>query len=877
MLSKLLLFLLSVSVAVCASSQDAYGTKKSLKALLGEGAGACYNGWIGDKVCDKACNNKASAFDGGDCNALRFKSMEGEEDSIEVSLKGFEVVYGKHTTINYKLNSIGPTVRRGEKLVLKCKADNSDCEGKRSLTLLPMDKYNEETSEGKMSLDMKEVGGNYEIAIPDTGPVGVLFAKVDGQDVGKVVVLFNPYKQGSPVYLENEKKRNEYVENGKGLLYYGNAGNEGPNKYDKIGQMDWVYAQDDKNVQKVVLSLLSLLDPADRHDPRLVGRHFTRVLASNFFEDVGEKVVVGVLEGRWDGEYGDGEKPTSWSGTRAIFTDYLKGNMKASVKYGQCWVFAAILTSSLRYLGIPSRPLSNFRSAHDTPVKNSRRSRAHYDRVITAKKESIWNFHVWVDAWMKRDDITPTTGYGWNALDATPQEESYGHYQMGPAFVPYIKRNSHIENKANYDAEFVLGEVNAVHRYPKRDDRVDVGRAILTKKVLSTGSDDLVDMYKMCPSGFYIVIKGKCGFLISGGKFAVTKEAVNSGSVPLLDYRGSSVKPLHLLSKTKVTVLDSNGQEVDVYMKELSLMTSGGDRPLLLEISNDDEKENRSEQETGGLKKGIKLLVGKVKHKVRKGIKKLKLRKGASWAVSHANVGYNGLSDLFSRRHKHWQRAGICKGCFSIVQQTKGPLYVNKPVAIQIQRGSNGIGKGKTFKAVVKFEIVSNNGQNLEGKSFHEMQIDLSPDEEFTNVILEPSVFHKHISKALTLRVTMRSATQDKKLVDFDQELFQLRIPTFDVKVVPSEEGKKSMKLTVSFSNPLTISLTGITVYVDDEVGDRKVEGNSKTIGAGESVPVDILVPSKPHGKHCAILSLECDQIFGLGWEKEVCWGSDSV
>ena len=123
---------------------------------------------------------------------------------------------------------------------------------------------------------------------------------------------------------------------------------------------------------------------------------------------------------------------------------------------------------------------------------------------------------------------------------------------------------------------------------------------------------------------------------------------------------------------------------------------------MLLEISNDDEKENRSEQETGGLKKGIKLLVGKVKHKVRKGIKKLKLRKGASWAVSHANVGYNGLSDLFPRRHRHWQRAGICKGCFSIVQQTKGPLYVNKPVAIQIQRGSNGIGKGKTFIPMLK-------------------------------------------------------------------------------------------------------------------------------------------------------------------------------
>ena len=51
-------------------------------------------------------------------------------------------------------------------------------------------------------------------------------------------------------------------------------------------------------------------------------------------------------------------------GSRKIFSQWLKE--RETVKYGQCWVFAGILTSALRALGIPSRSLTTFRSAHDT-------------------------------------------------------------------------------------------------------------------------------------------------------------------------------------------------------------------------------------------------------------------------------------------------------------------------------------------------------------------------------------------------------------------------------------------------------------------------------------------------------------------------------
>ncbi|XP_047740793.1 hemocyte protein-glutamine gamma-glutamyltransferase-like, partial [Hyalella azteca] len=71
--------------------------------------------------------------------------------------------------------------------------------------------------------------------------------------------------------------------------------------------------------------------------------------------------------------------------------------------------------------------------------------------------DSIWNFHVWNDAWMARPDLP--SGYGgWQAIDATPQETSDGLYQCGPASLEAVRRGNVL---LPYDVPFVLAEVNA--------------------------------------------------------------------------------------------------------------------------------------------------------------------------------------------------------------------------------------------------------------------------------------------------------------------------------------------------------------------------------------------------------------------------------
>ncbi|XP_045106516.1 hemocyte protein-glutamine gamma-glutamyltransferase-like [Portunus trituberculatus] len=109
--------------------------------------------------------------------------------------------------------------------------------------------------------------------------------------------------------------------------------------------------------------------------------------------------------------------------------------------------------------------------------------------------DSIWNFHVWNDAWMARNDLPPGYG-GWQAIDATPQEESDYKMQCGPTSLVAIRRG---DIGLNYDSPFVFAEVNADLMHWGEDpqsewgwsrmkmNKYHIGRAIMTK---SSGKDD---------------------------------------------------------------------------------------------------------------------------------------------------------------------------------------------------------------------------------------------------------------------------------------------------------------------------------------------------------------------------------------------------
>ncbi|KAM6120865.1 protein-glutamine gamma-glutamyltransferase 2 [Phoenicopterus ruber ruber] len=313
--------------------------------------------------------------------------------------------------------------------------------------------------------------------------------------IGDFVLLFNAWHPEDTVFLRDEAERREYVLSQQGLIYQGTR--------DYITSVPWNFGQFEDDILPICLKLLDTnpkflkdqnRDCSRRNNPVYIGRVVSAMVNCND-EDRG------VLAGRWDNCYEDGMSPMAWIGSVDILKRWKKFGCQP-VKYGQCWVFAAVACTVMRCLGIPSRVVTNYSSAHDT------NGNLVIDRYLNEmgdedrrSKDMIWNFHCWVESWMARPDLA--AGYdGWQALDPTPQEKSEGVFCCGPAPVRAIKEG---DLRLKYDTPFVFAEVNAdvVYWVVRRDGSQKksthssvVGKNISTKSVGRDSREDITHNYK---------------------------------------------------------------------------------------------------------------------------------------------------------------------------------------------------------------------------------------------------------------------------------------------------------------------------------------------------------------------------------------------
>ncbi|KAI9546099.1 hypothetical protein NQZ68_030686 [Dissostichus eleginoides] len=327
---------------------------------------------------------------------------------------------------------------------------------------------------------------------PAVTPVGewILTVKLGGEEMllGKLVVLYNPWCPGADW-------------DGKTTL---DSNRAQPTKIGIIETARFTGGFED-NMVDICLRMLDLnlkhgKDPADDVSARCNPIYVSRVVSA-MINSVDDR---GVLAGNWSPPYVGGQNPTHWSGSYPILRQWYNLGSHP-VKFGQCWVFAGVMCSVMRLLGIPCRVVTNFQSAHDTN-SNLTIDEYHSDYGVAKKTspDSIWNFHVWTKAWMRRPDLANNGTFdGWQVLDPTPQEKSNKVYCCGPTPVKAILKG---ETNQKYDTPFVFSEVNAdcVDWLVKADNSKvkistntnRVGQNISTKSVGSRKRMDITDSYK---------------------------------------------------------------------------------------------------------------------------------------------------------------------------------------------------------------------------------------------------------------------------------------------------------------------------------------------------------------------------------------------
>ncbi|NWU70248.1 EPB42 protein, partial [Pterocles burchelli] len=333
---------------------------------------------------------------------------------------------------------------------------------------------------------------------PANAPIGqydlLLHASKSYCLLGNFTLLFNPWCQDDEVFLANEAQRQEYILNQEGIIYWGTE--------NSILAQPWDFSQFEEDIVDICFTLLDVgerhqrkKDHTQRNNPVYICRTVAAMLNCDEFR--------GILTECRTGQYYGGTPPSKWLGSIPILRQWVASQCKP-VRYGQCWVFAAVMCSVLRCLGIPTRVVTGFTWAHNT--KSSLSVDEYYDEdgtLLTQDKNArVWTFHVWNECWMARADLLPEYS-GWQALDATCQEKSKGPSFCGPAPVQAIKEG---DTEVDYDVCYFFAAINAKCQVwiQKADDTLKpalggtkyTGNNISTKSVGSERCEDITHKYK---------------------------------------------------------------------------------------------------------------------------------------------------------------------------------------------------------------------------------------------------------------------------------------------------------------------------------------------------------------------------------------------
>ncbi|XP_053723626.1 protein-glutamine gamma-glutamyltransferase 2 [Synchiropus splendidus] len=336
------------------------------------------------------------------------------------------------------------------------------------------------------------------ICSPPKAPIGRYTLTLGSSGQLQFILLFNPWCPGDAVYLDDEQSLQEYVLSQDGIIFRGS--------YKYPVATPWNFGQFESRILDICLRILDTnpkffnnpaKDCSKRRNPVYVSRVLSAMVNCNDDQ--------GLLLGKWTDGYEGGVSPMFWKGSVEILRKWDTQQCQP-VRYGQCWVFAAVACTISRALGIPCRVVTNYLSAHDTNRNLIIERKIDENGKLVASREMIWNYHCWVEGWMTRQDLSGSDFDGWQAFDPTPQEKSDKVYCCGPIPVRAIKEG---ELTFKYDAPFVFAEVNAdvLTVMTKADGSTSevtsvtlVGQNISTKSVGSDAREDITHLYKF-PEG----------------------------------------------------------------------------------------------------------------------------------------------------------------------------------------------------------------------------------------------------------------------------------------------------------------------------------------------------------------------------------------